>query len=233
MILRKLRLQRGWSQEHVAELTDLSVRTIQRIERGGKPSLESAQALAAVCEVDLTTYQPTTGATLMSDQQQLKATSTEPNNEPQTVTTEEKAAINYVKGIKEFRGHLFMFIVFMVAFLVTGKFSHPQLGTDFHCIINIPISIGYCIYCITTPANIIGVFNGHGYELLFRNGISSKHTGCNEFDRKRSSLEICMCGILTVTCITVSKIPGPICGIVLRMVLKLYDTIYLYNGVVD
>ena len=46
MILRKLRLQRGWSQEQVAELTDLSVRTIQRIERGGQPSLESAKALA-------------------------------------------------------------------------------------------------------------------------------------------------------------------------------------------
>ncbi len=43
------------------------------------------------------------------------------------VTTEEESAINYVKGIKEFYGHLFMFAVFMVAFLVTGKFEHPQL----------------------------------------------------------------------------------------------------------
>ncbi|VAW45750.1 hypothetical protein MNBD_GAMMA02-50 [hydrothermal vent metagenome] len=126
MVLRKLRLQRGWSQEHVAELTDLSVRTIQRIERGGKPSLESAQALAAVFEVDLTTFLPTTGATLMSDQQQLKATSTEQNKESQAVTTEEKVAINYVKGIKEFYGHLFMYSVFMLAFLITGKFSYSQ-----------------------------------------------------------------------------------------------------------
>lgn len=34
MIIRKLRLQRGWSQEQLAELTGLSTRTIQRIERG-------------------------------------------------------------------------------------------------------------------------------------------------------------------------------------------------------
>lgn len=32
MIVRKLRLQRGWSQEQLATLTGLSVRTIQRIE---------------------------------------------------------------------------------------------------------------------------------------------------------------------------------------------------------
>ena len=34
LLIQKLRLQRGWSQEQLAELTGLSVRTIQRIERG-------------------------------------------------------------------------------------------------------------------------------------------------------------------------------------------------------
>ena len=34
MIVRKLRLQRGWSQEQLAEMSGLSTRTIQRIERG-------------------------------------------------------------------------------------------------------------------------------------------------------------------------------------------------------
>jgi transcriptional regulator with XRE-family HTH domain len=36
MIVRKLRLQRGWTQEHLAELTGLSVRSIQRLEREKK-----------------------------------------------------------------------------------------------------------------------------------------------------------------------------------------------------
>ncbi len=54
MIVRKLRLRNGWSQDQLAELTDVSVRTIQRIERGHKPSLETAKALAAVFEVDVT-----------------------------------------------------------------------------------------------------------------------------------------------------------------------------------
>lgn len=130
MILRKLRLQHGWSQEQLAELTDLSVRTIQRIERGGVPSLESAKALAAVFEVDITTFQNNTGDTDMNNEiTSAENTSNDSNNEQNspTVSKEEKQAINYVKGIKEFYGHVFMFAVFIIAFLVTGKFSHPQL----------------------------------------------------------------------------------------------------------
>jgi len=41
MIVRKLRLQRSWSQEYLADLSGLSTRTIQRIERGQKASPES------------------------------------------------------------------------------------------------------------------------------------------------------------------------------------------------
>jgi transcriptional regulator with XRE-family HTH domain len=38
MLIQKLRLQRGWSQEQLAELSGLSVRTIQRLERGQQPA---------------------------------------------------------------------------------------------------------------------------------------------------------------------------------------------------
>ncbi len=129
MILRKLRLQRGWSQEHVAELTDLSVRTIQRIERGGQASLESANALAAVFEVDITTFQHNTGKTTMRNNESQDKTSTHIDSQSQsqgdttTVSKEEKDAINYVKGIKEFYLHAFMFLIFMLLFLLNGQFS--------------------------------------------------------------------------------------------------------------
>lgn len=45
MDLRELRLNRGWSQEHLAEVSGLSVRTIQRIENGQQPGLASLAAL--------------------------------------------------------------------------------------------------------------------------------------------------------------------------------------------
>lgn len=52
--VKTLRLQRAWSQEQLAELASLSVRTIQRIENGEAPSLETLSALAAVFGVSVT-----------------------------------------------------------------------------------------------------------------------------------------------------------------------------------
>jgi transcriptional regulator with XRE-family HTH domain len=49
--LRELRASRQWSQEQLAELSGLNLRTIQRLESGAKISTESLRALAAVFEV--------------------------------------------------------------------------------------------------------------------------------------------------------------------------------------
>ncbi len=49
--LRELRTARQWSQEQLATLSGLNLRTIQRLESGAKISTESLRALAAVFEV--------------------------------------------------------------------------------------------------------------------------------------------------------------------------------------
>lgn len=49
--LRELRTARQWSQEQLASLSGLNLRTIQRLEAGAKISTESLRALAAVFEV--------------------------------------------------------------------------------------------------------------------------------------------------------------------------------------
>ena len=49
--LRELRTARQWSQEQLATLSGLNLRTIQRLESGAKISNESLRALAAVFEV--------------------------------------------------------------------------------------------------------------------------------------------------------------------------------------
>ena len=51
--IRAERERRAWSQEHLATVSGLGLRTIQRIEKTGAASFESALALAAVFEVSV------------------------------------------------------------------------------------------------------------------------------------------------------------------------------------
>ena len=56
MDIKKLRLQRAWSQEQLAECSGISVRTIQRLEKGGQMSLESRKAIAATFNLDASEF---------------------------------------------------------------------------------------------------------------------------------------------------------------------------------
>lgn len=67
MMVRTLRLERGWSQEQLAQMTGLNIRTIQRIEGGQKAGLESLKSLAAVFEVELSELNPQQEQPVMSD----------------------------------------------------------------------------------------------------------------------------------------------------------------------
>ncbi len=50
--LRTRRLEKGWSQLQLAEFAGLSLRTVQRIEKGHTPTIESLKAIAAVFEIN-------------------------------------------------------------------------------------------------------------------------------------------------------------------------------------
>lgn len=108
MIIRKLRLQRGWSQEQLSQLSGLSIRTIQRIEQGQKAGLESLKSLAAVFEIQV------------SDLQMEP-----PMNKEISVTEDEKQAINYVKGIKGFYSNLTTYVLVISALFVINYFTSP------------------------------------------------------------------------------------------------------------
>lgn len=118
MLVRKLRLQRGWTQAELSEFSGLSIRSIQRIEQGRSYSMESAKALASVFEIDV--------ARLTDGGEEMD---------------EEKQAVLYVKGLKEFWSHLFMYVIFVVAFMATVGPGNPMvlwgsigwgLGVIFH-----------------------------------------------------------------------------------------------------
>ena len=51
--IKAYRLQKAWSQDQLAEVASLSVRTVQRTEKGQKPSLETLGALASAFGVNV------------------------------------------------------------------------------------------------------------------------------------------------------------------------------------
>lgn len=56
-MIKQLRLSRGWSQEQLAQFSGLSVRTIQRVERGHNAGLESLKCIAAAFDIDVVQIQ--------------------------------------------------------------------------------------------------------------------------------------------------------------------------------
>ena len=51
--LKQQRDLRAWTQSHLAEVSDISLRTIQRIEKSGIASQESAQSICAAYEIKI------------------------------------------------------------------------------------------------------------------------------------------------------------------------------------
>ncbi len=52
-IVKNARQQRGWTQQQFADICDLNIRTIQRLEKTGVASMETSKALASVLEVSV------------------------------------------------------------------------------------------------------------------------------------------------------------------------------------
>lgn len=50
--IKKLREQRGWSQDQLAQMANISLRTLQRMENDGNCSIESVKSIASVFEID-------------------------------------------------------------------------------------------------------------------------------------------------------------------------------------
>ena len=52
-LIRKLREDRAWSQEHLAAVAGVSARTIQRVEAENSASRETRMAIAVALDIDL------------------------------------------------------------------------------------------------------------------------------------------------------------------------------------
>jgi len=119
MLIQKLRLQRGWSQEQLAELSGLSVRTVQRLERGQTASAESLKALASVFEVDFSTLKEPE----MSPPSDLNPSS--PPMAAPNMPADEALALAHVRKIKAFYMHLAQYVIIVGALAILNLFTSP------------------------------------------------------------------------------------------------------------
>jgi transcriptional regulator with XRE-family HTH domain len=110
MLIQKLRLQRGWSQEQLADLSGLSVRTIQRLERGQTASVESLKALGAAFEIDFSDLKEPEMNTTMNP------AATNPATQSQSVSADEALAMAHVRKLKGFYMHLVLYVI-IIGFL--------------------------------------------------------------------------------------------------------------------
>ncbi|PXF32448.1 XRE family transcriptional regulator [Pokkaliibacter plantistimulans] len=123
MIVRKLRLQRGWSQEQLAQLTGLSVRTIQRIERGQNPGLESLNALAAVFEVPLSQLQ--TESDMPTHTSDSQPTADDAVSRDAGLSPQEQQVMEQVRDIKGFYSHCIKYVLIISLLFVINLSTSP------------------------------------------------------------------------------------------------------------
>lgn len=135
MILRKIRLERGWSQEQLSELSGVSTRTIQRIERGKKASLETLKCLAAVFETEINHLQqePEMNESLSNEDRAALSKVKEWMQYDDSgyiidpsLSAEERDALNYVREVKGFYNHLISFVAVMLMLLVINLLTNPE-----------------------------------------------------------------------------------------------------------
>lgn len=117
MSVQKIRLERGWSQEHLAQVSGLSLRTIQRIESGRKAGLDSLNALAAAFGTDLATLRQ---ETVMTDPSPNRVTPAPDRS------AEEKEARDYVRNIRGLKMNIICALFFLPLLYLLDVYISPD-----------------------------------------------------------------------------------------------------------
>ena len=112
MLIQKLRLKKGWSQQQLADASGVSARTIQRIESGQAASAETLKSIAAVFEVDFASLNP--------ELNMESASSTH-------LERQEQQAFAYVRKLRRFYMHLFKYCVVVLGLLVVNLIFTPRI----------------------------------------------------------------------------------------------------------
>jgi transcriptional regulator with XRE-family HTH domain len=110
MVVQEMRLKKGWSQQQLADISGLNVRTIQRIEQGQSASLESFKALGAAFNVDFSELQESAVREIVSSPEQ----------------TEIALAFGHVRKLKGFYSHLISYLLVNSGLMAINLIGSPR-----------------------------------------------------------------------------------------------------------
>lgn len=127
MLVQKLRLQKGWSQQQLADLSGLSVRTIQRIEQGQVASMESLKSLASVFEIDFSTLQESAVYT-PSPASDTPHSDAHPGSisPASALPHDEVLALRHVRQLKGLYLHAAQYVIVVTALGIFNLWKQPQ-----------------------------------------------------------------------------------------------------------
>jgi transcriptional regulator with XRE-family HTH domain len=132
MLIQKMRLQHGWSQQQLAEASGLSTRTVQRIESGHPASTESLKSLAAVFGVEWSTLNPEPAMTAQAthpdfpDVAAVRADLGAPVNLAARTEREERDAFAHVRRLRGFYLHLSKYLMVVSVLVIVNLVTAPH-----------------------------------------------------------------------------------------------------------
>ncbi|MBU2918955.1 helix-turn-helix domain-containing protein [Psychrosphaera sp. F3M07] len=141
MFLKSLRQKHNWSQEQLAQLSGLNIRTIQRAEKGESVGLETLKSLASVFEVDINEIK---NGIRNQNEHVDKQGYLEPEFDLEKVQAE-------VKAKKEFYMLALFLLGIFVLFLLPNYNQGENLGALVSCAISFGLIIGVHGYIVFQP----------------------------------------------------------------------------------
>jgi transcriptional regulator with XRE-family HTH domain len=115
MDLKQRRLENSWSQQQLAEISGLSVRTVQRIENGETPGLETIKALSASFGISSSEFQ--NGSIAVQEHVDMQ-----PQKQNQKIVHDLGFLASLTKAWKRVIMHFAVFMFFMTWLIVLDRF---------------------------------------------------------------------------------------------------------------
>lgn len=156
--MKSLRKEKRWSQEQLAELSGLNVRTIQRVEKGDSVGNETLKSLAAVFEISVDELLQAVVSEHKTTQPELETTElglskeTEQDQESNNPIELEKAK-EKVKAIKTFYASS-AFLITLFIFLMLPNYNGGE-NTG-------PLIVVFLSFAVIIVAHAFSVFQPFG-----------------------------------------------------------------------